>query len=400
MSVAWRHQFGVDGRHDLPDVVVLVTNVSVGIIGGIIQYLDPLKRDLPRYGIQVVSLQFPRAFNLLESRGLPRIVRAMLHLGFVAFCVARILRLHSSHRRVLVHSHGASYALLTSALAKALGQHAVHTFHSPIQKRSRVLKWFAPRLDALVFVSMSLHELLRTLSDVRGREIHYFPGAVDLQGFRPVGIIEKSRLRAEILAESGLPNRGVLSLFMGRITPEKGVLELVEAAVHLKNLRTPTSILVVGPVVDSAPNRAYFQKIEQRVRDAQLGDWIRLKGPVTQPYKERLMAAADIFVCSSLWEASGLSVVEAFASGVPVVASRAGGLQERVRHGETGLLVEPGDPADLARAIDELARSEALRSRMGILARVEAESLYGEARLVEDHVKLYDQILSHDRHIT
>ncbi len=378
----------------LPDVVVFVTNVSLGIIGGIIQYLDPLERRLKAHGMKVVTLRFPKSLNLMESRGLPRIVRALVHIGFALFCLGRILTLRNQGARILVHSHGASYALLTSMLAGRLGHPSVHTFHSPIQGKSRTLRWFAPKLDALVFVSASLHELIRTAAGVENRKVFYIPGSVDTQAFEPVSLEAKAILRRLFLGKYGLPDRGLLSIFVGRITPEKGVLELVEATGHLKALGTPTSVLVVGPVLDSSLAQAYHREIMRKIRGLGVAEWVALTGPVTHPEKERLMAASDIFVCSSLWEASGLSVVEAFAAGVPVVASRAGGLQERVQPGRNGLLVTPGDPGDLARAIDQLARNGEVRLAMGANARLDAVQQYSTEPFINAHLRLYAGLLA------
>jgi spore coat protein SA len=378
-----------------PGVVVFVTNVSAGIVGGIIQYLEPLKRELPLHGIKVVSLQYPKALNLIESKGLPRLVRAMGHGAFVLVCLARILRLGQRYGTLIVHSHGASYALLTSALAKVFGQVSIHTFHSPVHERSLILEGFAPKVDALVFVSASLHELLSSVSGVRGSETHHLPGAVDLDSFHPVARTEKDQLRASFLQGFGLPDHGILSLFIGRITPEKGVIELVEAASQLRNLGIPMSTVIAGPASNSRSVQSYLEKIEQTIHDRELSKLVHLAGSIDHPDKERLIAAADIFVNSSHWEAAGISVLEALASGVPVVASRVGGLREIVRDGHNGLLVEPGNPKELAEAIGKLARSEGLRRQMGEQARLDAELHFGELKLVNDHLKLYSHIMTH-----
>src|SRR3990170_1953568 len=101
--------------------------------------------------------------------------------------------------------------------------------------------------------------------------------------------------------------------------PEKGVLELVEAVGDLKARGTPTSVMIVGPVLDSPAVQAYFRRIQERVRTLGIEDWVVFTGPVTHPEKERLVAAADIFVCASIADVYPISVVEAVSAGVPVV---------------------------------------------------------------------------------
>ena len=95
--------------------------------------------------------------------------------------------------------------------------------------------------------------------------------------------------------------------------------------------------------------------------------------------------AADCLVCPSIWqEAAGLANIEALACGVPVVASRIGGIPEIVDHGTTGLLFAAGEPDELAAAIRRLAADPDLRRKMGEAARTAAvERFSAERRLCE-----------------
>jgi glycosyltransferase involved in cell wall biosynthesis len=88
---------------------------------------------------------------------------------------------------------------------------------------------------------------------------------------------------------------------------------------------------------------------------------------------ERIVAAADVIVCSSYFESYGVVNVEAMASGKPVVSTRRGGPSETVIHGETGFLVDPGDAAGLAQYVIMLLRDPELRNQMGVAGRVRVE---------------------------
>ncbi|HLA46417.1 MAG TPA: glycosyltransferase family 4 protein [Thermoplasmata archaeon] len=382
---------------NLPDLVVFLTSVSEGIIGGILHYLDPLERLLPGRGIDVRSFRFPKGLNLMEARGLPKPVRIPIHVAYAILCLIRILRLRHQYGTILVHSHGASYVLLTAFLAKFLGHPAVHTFHSPWTKHSLTLRLLSPRIDGLVFVSKSLEEMFKSFSSVRNEFVRYVPGAVNVDLYHPISPVEKQRARQQFLQEYGLPNRGKLVIFVGRVTPVKGVAELVEAVAHLKAFKSPVSVLIVGPVLDSEAAHAYLERLERIVSKFQLQDYVVLTGALSYPKKADLIAAADLLVSPSLWEASSITVVEAFATGIPVVASRAGGLTERVQPGENGLLVDPGDPRQLADAIDRLVRDDSVRLEMGRKARETAVRVYSEEELVNKHLKLYAAVLSRVR---
>ena len=395
MTRNWAEQIASDfegpppGREEKtrPDLVVLVSSVSRGIIGGILEYLKPLQRLLPQHQIAVRTFLYPRTLNLMESRGLPKFARIWLHLAFVLLCLLRIARLARRHRQVLVHSHGASYALLVGFLARIMGRPALHTFHSANSRRSTTLRLVGRRLDGLVFASESLEKEYKASSGVANEVTYHIPGAVDVTLFHPADGVQKEVLRKTFLRQYGLPDRGTLVLFMGRITPEKGVLELIEAISVLRNRQCPTSAVLAGPCLDSS--QAYLRHIEARISDLGLSEWVVLAGPVTHPTKVQLMAAADVFVCPSRWEGSPLSVAEALASGVPVVATRVGGLVEQIPHGEAGLLVDESNPARLADAIGSLLTSESTRLQMARKAREHAVGVFGEDAFVEKHIALY-----------
>ena len=102
-----------------------------------------------------------------------------------------------------------------------------------------------------------------------------------------------------------------------------------------------------------------------------------------------LLAAADLFVLSSRSEGLPISVLEAMAAGLPVVATDVGGVSELVVDGETGFLVPPADPGALAEAVERLLRDHELRHRFGAAGRLRAERRFDVARFHDAHLRLY-----------
>jgi glycosyltransferase involved in cell wall biosynthesis len=101
------------------------------------------------------------------------------------------------------------------------------------------------------------------------------------------------------------------------------------------------------------------------------------------------LAAADVVAMPSLQEGLGVAALEAMAAGLPVVASRVGGLGEAVVDGETGVLVAPGDPVALARALAELARDPGRRARLGAAGRRRVLARYTMAQMAEATLACY-----------
>jgi glycosyltransferase involved in cell wall biosynthesis len=112
-----------------------------------------------------------------------------------------------------------------------------------------------------------------------------------------------------------------------------------------------------------------------------------------QPDPERVLARAQVFVLSSRSEGLPRSVLEAMRAGLPVVASGVGGVPEAVSDGETGLLVPPGRPAELAAALRRVLDDRSLRVRLGAEARLAYEDRFGIERVVSETVSVYDAVL-------
>jgi glycosyltransferase involved in cell wall biosynthesis len=168
-----------------------------------------------------------------------------------------------------------------------------------------------------------------------------------------------------------------LLVAVGRLKAPKDFVTLVRA---LRLLRPGFEALIVG----DGPDRP---TLESEIRRLHLEDRVRLTGE--RHDVPDLLAAADVFVLSSESEGLPVSVLEAMATGLPVVASRVGGLPELIVDGETGLLVEPRDPDALAAALERLVADRALRRELGAAGRAYAEAHFDPESFARAHVNLY-----------
>jgi glycosyltransferase involved in cell wall biosynthesis len=192
------------------------------------------------------------------------------------------------------------------------------------------------------------------------------------------------------VATAAGPPRGdegpVRFLFIGRLEPHKGIGVALEAFRRAPDARALLDIAGAGTMADACRAAAR--------RDPR----IRFHGFVTGQEKDGLLGSADVLLVPSLcWEVVGLAMLEAFAHGVPVIASRTGGIPEFIEDGRTGFLVEPGDAAALATHINRLAGNRASIEAMREACRAYAARLTW-ARTVGELVEVYKVALGRPDH--
>ncbi len=171
-------------------------------------------------------------------------------------------------------------------------------------------------------------------------------------------------------------------LTVARLDYHKGIDTVIRALPAIRAV-FPTACYAVAGIGSRR------DALERLVAELGLGDAVRLLGFVSDDELPALYNAADLFVLASrrydlLVEGFGISIVEASASGLPVIGSRSGGIPEAIRDGETGFLVEPEDPAALAATAIRLLGDEGLRRRMGAAGRAAVESYYNWDRVAAD----------------
>ena len=125
-----------------------------------------------------------------------------------------------------------------------------------------------------------------------------------------------------------------------------------------------------------------LERAREMARSLGFEDALETPGWVVGEEKELLLKRAWVFTLPSHWEAMPMAVLEAMAAGLPVVATRVGGVPAAVADGESGILVEPRDPERLAEALVRLLRDSALRKAMGAAGRVRALEQFSADRVV------------------
>src|SRR5215216_2167108 len=244
---------------------------------------------------------------------------------------AAVARLHHLPLVLTVHTslhHTLAVSDLRSALLKTLG--------GPIER------WGEHWAEAVLVITPRLHRLL--VSDgVDENRLHPIPPGVNPSLFEgpfedPFADIRRPRV-----------------LFVGRLAPQKGVGTLVEAAGLLKD--PSAQVLLVG----DGPERP---KLEREAKRIGVGDRVRFLGFFAHDRLPAVLAHADLLVLPSLYEELGTVLLEAMQAALPIVASRTGGIPDVIEDGVNGMLVLPGEPEALARAIDRFLADQDLARRL------------------------------------
>jgi glycosyltransferase involved in cell wall biosynthesis/predicted metal-dependent phosphoesterase TrpH len=293
-------------------------------------------------GYETLELQFPLPIEVLElvEREQPSVVHVATPgpVGLCGLAAARLLGIPA-----------------VGSYHTELGPYALHLTNDLIvaQATELYVDWFYRQFRVVLAPTPSVAD---TLDDRGLEDVRIWDRGVDCDLFTP------KRRRRE-------PSDELVLLSVGRISREKRLPVLVDAFEHVRRVRSDVRLLVVG----DGPAR---KKLERR---APAG--VQFVGESRGAELADLYACADVFCFPSTTDTFGQVILEAGASGLPVVAAAAGGARDLVVHDQTGLLVPPDDASALARAILSLADDPAARQRLGRAAREAAEARTWERSL-------------------
>lgn len=183
-----------------------------------------------------------------------------------------------------------------------------------------------------------------------------------------------------------LVNADPILLFLGAILEKKGVFDLLQAVAALGEDYPRLRLVLAG----SGP--AQTQVIE-RARALGIASQVEMPGWVDAAGRDAWLAQADVFVLPSHYEGMPMSILEAMAAGLPVIASDVGGIPEMIDQDIEGLLIVPGDVPALIAALEKLLLDVALRESMGRAAQRKVERCYAAERVLEQIDGVYREIL-------
>ncbi len=231
---------------------------------------------------------------------------------------------------------------------------------------------FSRVYDQLMLVTTPTETAARLITPLLKTEVVAISSGIDLKMFTPYG--DSRRVRARY----GIPDKPVL-LFVGRLDPEKKLEEVLDAAA-LALKQFDFCLVIVGKGVRK-------QALEDRAAALGIAGNVIFTGFVPEADLPMMYHLSRCFIIASIAELLSLAALQAMASGVPVIAARAGALEELIQHGENGMLFEPGDIDGMVRFTLEIMRNDALHRKMS------ANSVaYSRQHNIDECVRAFENI--------
>ena len=315
-----------------------------------------------------ISPLYYRAYIEQVARSLAKIKPDVVHLhNFPQF--ASVVRRHNPQAFIVLHMH----CEWLSQLARELIEPHLH------------------QVDAIIGVSQHIASKVRQRFHQLADRVYTVRNGVDTSDFVPSQPSEQRRL-----------------IFVGRVSPEKGVHTLVEAFNYVHAVYPDCRLDIVGNLGSLPPellvklghddtvlrlmrfyNGTPYADTLHNLSEPAAQKQIRYHGALPHHVVSAQLQQASLLVNPSLSESFGMSLVEAMAAGKPVIATRVGGMPEIVHEHQNGLLVEPEAPEQLADAIVKLFDDETQLQKMGVNARCHAEKCYSWEQSLQELDSVY-----------
>jgi glycosyltransferase involved in cell wall biosynthesis len=328
------------------------------------------------HDVGAISL-YPSANSTIESdlseAGIP-----VWHLGKRAgfdpamfLAIDKVLR---TFRPDVVHTHLSVLRYAMPGLVLRRVPLIVHTVHNmaehEVDRFGRLVHRFAFRWNVLpVGISRVIG---RSIEEVYGTQCRaMIPNGIPVKeyGCSPVA-------REAWRAKQAFNDDSILFMFVGRLDPQKNPLMLINAFRHISDTRSHLVLIGDGLLLPDCRQLARANGLSHRVHF--LGERYDIA---------EALSAADVFVLASDWEGNPLSVMEAMASGLPVIATAVGGVPELIE--DIGVLVNPGDCVQFSNEMQRLLQDPSARAAMGCAARARAFACFRAEQMIDAYETLY-----------
>ncbi len=385
---------------DVKKIKVLhVVNVGFVVKNMLLPLINKLEEN--KYEVHIICSKSEYVKELKE-RGY-RITTVKLSRKISLFSnlntIWRIYAFIRKERPMIVHTHAPVMGLLGRVAAKLAGSPVIiytahgFYFHENMNWCQRMffilIELITGRLctDMLFTQSKEDADFAFRKGIIAKEKIEWIGNGVDLKRF--YNLTEDRGLKSSL----GIEEKDKVIGFIGRIVKEKGIEELILSLKQVGQTIPNVKLLIVGDTLESDRDQGAKERIKQLIDINGLSNKVIFTGfreEIPQIYK-----IMDVFVLPSWREGMPRSILEAMASGKPVITTNIRGCREEVLDGVTGLLVPVKDSTALAEAIKQVLLNEKLANKMGLAGYKRAQDSFNENRVIDKEMKVYHRLLQH-----
>ncbi len=368
-------------------------------IGGVASAVHGISHGLTKLGANVVVVT--RAGDnstpsLQEERGVTvlRLPTGYTWGRYQTFCRRQVAEAFGDDviqsGDLIVHSHWDHPWFIDYPVQKVFTNHtSLFLQDCAAGKTEKWVKRFA-QFGHIITASDLLRNRTLELGIAR-EQVTYINNGVDADRYQP-STSHSAALRKRL----GIAEDAVIVLCAKRCVPVAGILDFAHCLRYIEASLDGDSaqVEVVFAGNRQPPRDDYEKETLEAFGGSELGKRARILGEVPNEQMPELFAAADISVLPSLKEATSISGLESMASGTPIVGTRIGGIPDLIANGDDGLLVDHGNPVQLADAIVRLVKDHTLRRTMGERARQKVEDRFSWHSVATRTLKIYERLLT------
>ena len=366
---------------------ILISGTLPPPMGGVSAYYETLLNSSLSKQVELSFVQTSSQKRKLSNTGkasISNIISAIKDCARFTWAIitSRPQIVHISTAVGLSFVKNAYCVLIARLLGKRVLLHPHCSLSAIYHERPKWWQWYFRQVIRLTNgVIVLSKEWCQLCSIVSGRIVFYLPNAINVESYRNVARKHLSEVNYQ---------KPCKVLYLGNLGKTKGSFDLVDAAAWVHSQGVDMRIDLIGDSLFSGD----LEQLQQKISSLDMNDYVRLHAPAYGTEKLMFLLDGDIFVHPSYYEGMPISVLEAMACGLPVIASKVGGIPDLIQDGVNGILVEPGNSEQLAAALCRLGRDHKLGHLMGR----EGYQIVCERYDIEQHVTrlvdIYNLVLS------
>lgn len=390
--------------------ICMLTGTFHPIIGGAETYLRTIAEGMYRAGHNVIVLtdgtesklpqqELLEGIQILRASSYISLLHAPDKIRWEQMYFGLLSEFHSllAGKKIdIIHANSLDCAIIGSMLALSLHIPLVCSFHEQEPENEPFgegkCRLVFSKLPVDIFIAGSQFYIDRTKTyDVPTSKARLIYHGINLTTFYPHSVDETQKAKSAM----GIEHNNIFVVCVGRLKQRKGLLELVQALRIVKDTFPNIQALIAGSC--NSASREYANTLYQEIKNLGLTGNIRIDETLVFDDMPDLYAAADIVVQPSYAEGLGLAILEAMASGKPIIGSDTSGIREIIIHEHNGLLVPPKQVEPLADAIIQLATNHYFAKQLAEEGMALVKSLFDIRRTIHETDLIYHELVEGKR---